>query len=226
MKLYELEWGLYPRRIGIYLAEKGIVGVERIAFDALSGWPPAELATLSPHGTLPILQIEDGTMIRTSIAILEYLEERFPTPDLLGQSPDARARTRELCSVIEETAFQFGVWCHNGSALFAGREMQSKATASIAADAYIGRLRLLDRLIAETPGPFLGGSTVTIADCAAMATLQFAKCLYGVQIPSDCLRLASWYANFEIRSSATPPFYPGPILKLAYGLPDTLRSKG
>lgn len=78
MKLYELEWGLYLRRIGIYLAEKGITHVERIAFDLMQGWPPPELARLSPAGTVPILDTGDGTVIRSSIAILEYLEERFP----------------------------------------------------------------------------------------------------------------------------------------------------
>ena len=39
MKLYELEWGLYPRRVSIYMAEKDIRGVERVTFDALVAWP-------------------------------------------------------------------------------------------------------------------------------------------------------------------------------------------
>ncbi|MCC2976670.1 hypothetical protein LK533_08275 [Sphingomonas sp. PL-96] len=92
MTLYELEWGLYPRRVGIYLAEKGITGIERIAFDALA-----------------------ATLVRSSIAILEYLEERFPSPDMLGATPEARARTRELVGVIDEAAMQFGIWCHKAS---------------------------------------------------------------------------------------------------------------
>ena len=44
MKLYELAWGLYPRRVGIYLAEKGITSIERVSFDLMAGWPPPELA--------------------------------------------------------------------------------------------------------------------------------------------------------------------------------------
>lgn len=219
MKLYELDWGLYPRRIGIYLAEKGITEIKRIAFDALAVWPAPEIARLSPMGTVPILETENGTLIRSSIAILEYLEERFPSPEMLGRTPEERARTREMMAVIDEAAIQFGIWCHKASPLFAAGEVQNQEAATFAADAYYGRLRLLDALAKETQGPFLAGSQVTIADCIAMATLQFAENVYGVPIPSGCPTLADWYANFGSRPSATLPVYPAPMLTLAHGLP-------
>ncbi len=218
MKLYELEWGLYPRRVGIYLAEKGITDIERIAFDALSAWPAPEMTRLSPMGTVPILGTENGTLIRSSVAILEYLEERFPSPDLLGATPEARARTRELVSVIDEAAIYFGIWCRQASPLFAGRGQQNREAATMAADVYHVRLRQLDALIGETEGPFLAGQHVTIADCIATATLQFAEHCYGVPVPNYD-RLASWYAYFGKRPSATLPAYPEPVLALAYGLP-------
>lgn len=219
MKLYELDWGLYPRRVGIYLAEKGITGIERIAFDALAAWPAPEIARLSPMGTVPILETENGTLIRSSIAILEYLEERFPSPEMLGTTPEERARTREMMAVIDEAAIQFGIWCHKASPLFAGGEVQNQEAATFAADAYYGRLRLLDALAKETEGPFLAGSQVTIADCIAMATLQFAENVYGVPIPSGCPTLEDWYTDFGSRPSASLPAYPAPVLTLAHGLP-------
>lgn len=218
MKLYELDWGLYPRRVSIFLAEKGITGIERIAFDALAGWPPSELARLSPLGTVPILQTEDGTLIRSSIAILEYLEERFPSPNMLGATSEARARTREMISVIDEAAIQFGIWCHKASPLFAGREQQSREAATFAADAYHGRLRLLDTLAREREGPFLVGPQVTIVDCIAMATLQFAEKVYGVPVPADGAALLKWYTTFAARPSAQAPAYPEPVLALSQGL--------
>ena len=58
------------------------------------------------------------------------------------------------------------------------REEQSREAATIAADAYYGCLRLLDTLASETPGSFLAGNAVTMADCIAMAALQFAEKLY------------------------------------------------
>lgn len=219
MKLYELDWGLYPRRVIIYLAEKGITGIERIAFDALAAWPAPEMARLSPMGTVPILETENGTLIRSSIAILEYLEERFSSPGMLGTTLEERARTRELVAVIDEAAMQFVIWCRKGSPLFTRGEEQSQKAASFAADAYCGRLRLLDMLAMETKGPFLAGSQVTIADCIAMATLQFAENVYGVPIPSGCPTLARWYADFILRPSAASPSYPAPVLALAQGLP-------
>ena len=220
MTLYELEWGLYPRRVGIYLAEKGITDMGRIAFDLSAGWPPPELERLSPLATVPILRTEDGTLIRSSIAILEYLEERFPSPDMLGATPELRARTRELVAVVDEAALQFGIWCHKGSPAFAGREEQSREAATIAADAYYGRLRLLDTLASETPGTFLAGEEVTIADCIAMATLQFAEKLYGVPLPEGCAVLHDWYEMFSKRPSAAAPSYPKPLLAVAQGLPN------
>lgn len=219
MKLYELEWGLYPRRVGIYLAEKGITGIERIAFDALAGWPPPELAALGPLGTVPILETAQGTRIRSSIAILEYLEERFASPDMAVSTPEKRARMREMLGVIDEAAMQFGIWCHKASPLFARGEKQSREAATFAADAYYGRLRVLDLLVQENAGPFLSGATPTIADCVAMATLQFAEHVYGVPLPSGCDALARWYAFFAERPSAALPDYPQPVLELAYGLP-------
>jgi glutathione S-transferase len=219
MKLYELDWGLYPRRVTIYLAEKGITGTERIAFDALAAWPAPEIAKLSPMGTVPILETENGTLIRSSIAILEYLEELHPSPGMLGATPEKRARTREFVAVIDEAAIQLGIWCRKGSPLFAGVEKQSQEAATFAADAYYGRLRLLDVLAKETEGPFLAGSQVTIADCIAMATLQFAENVYGVPVPSGCQTLSDWYADFGSRPSATLPAYPAPMLALAHGLP-------
>lgn len=218
MKLYELSWGLYPRRVGIYLAEKGIDSIERVGFDLMAGWPPPELAQLSPLGTVPILRTEDGTLIRSSVAILEYLEERFPSPNMLGSRPEDRARTREFVGVIDEAATQFGIWCHKGSPAFAGREPQSPEAATCAADAYHGRLRLLEKLAGETQGPFLAGADVTIADCIAMATLQFADALYGVALPSDCPVLGRWYAMFLARPSAALVSYPAQLLAAAYGL--------
>lgn len=220
MTLYELAWGLYPRRVGIYLAEKGITGIERVAFDLMAGWPPPELARLSPFSTVPILRSEDGTLIRSSIAILEYLEERFPSPNMLGETPQARARTRELVGVIDEATIQFGIWCHKGSPAFAGRERQSRETAILAANAYYGRLRLLEKLAGETVGPFLVGAHLTIADCIAMATLQFAEALYGVPLPGGCPVLAEWYAAFGTRPSAEPVPYPTSLLAVAHGLPE------
>lgn len=102
-----------------------------------------------------------------------------------------------------------------GSPAFAGREPQSRDAGTFAADAYCGRLRLLDTLAGETEGPFLAGAHVMTADCVAMATLQFAEGLYGVPLPTDCPVLAAWYAMFSTRPSAALVPFPAPLLAVA-----------
>lgn len=219
MKLYELDWALYPRRIGIYLAEKGIENIERIAFDATDEGLGFKLKALSPLGTVPMLETESGCHIRSSIAILEYLEECFPEPDMIGRTPEERALTRELVSVADEAALQLGIWCHKGSPVFAGAEEQSADAARFASQSYRRQLDRLDRLLAETGGPFLTGDKVSLADCVAMATLEFAEGAYGVPLPQEFEWLSHWYARFKERPSASCPPYPPAFLDQAYGLP-------
>ncbi|AUW57774.1 hypothetical protein C1T17_06315 [Sphingobium sp. SCG-1] len=136
----------------MYLVENGITKIGQVASNLMEGSPPPELERLSPLATVPILQTDDGTLIRSSIAILEYLEEHWPAPSLLCETPQARARTRELVAVIDEATLQFGIWCHKGSPAFVGREPQRIEAATSAANAYHGRLGMLDRLAGETEG--------------------------------------------------------------------------
>lgn len=227
MKLHNFPWGLYPRRVTLYLAEKGIVDVERIDIepDTAAEWPPPSLRALNPAGTLPVLDVGDGTIIRQSLAILEYLEERYPSPNMIGETPAARAATRELVAVIDEATTHFGIWAHKGSPLFAGREPQSAQAAAAGAEKYAHRLRLLEAMIVGDP--FLTGDRVTIADCVAMALLQFVQEFYGVPLPDDCPRLAAWYARFLRRPSVPHHTYPPALLSLAQGLSEqTLAANG
>lgn len=219
MRLYELNWALYPRRIGIYLAEKGLTGIERVALDATDESLGTRLKELSPLGTVPILELEEGRQVRSSIAILEYLEERFPEPNMLGRTPEERGLTRELVSVADEAAQQLGLWCHKGSPVFEGAEEQCAVTARFAAQAYRRQLERLDLLLGEAGGPFLTGAQVSLADCVAAATVEFAEGAYGVPLPDQLSRLQDWYVSFKERPSAVCPPYPPSFLERAYGLP-------
>lgn len=220
MKLYELDWGLYPRRVGIYLSEKGIRDIDRIALDALEPAALAQLKAISPFGTVPVLETDDGMQIRSSIAILEYLEELYPGPDLIGRTANAHARTRDAISIADEAALQFGIWVHKGSPIFTGNEDQHPVAARYGAEAYLMQLARLDLLLGESGGPFLTGDDITIADCIAMATVQFTDGAYGVPLPAGLANLRAWYKVMKQRPSAVCPPYPEPFLSRSYGLPD------
>lgn len=220
MKLYEIAFGIYPRRVGIYLAEKGLTNIERIQFDLYEGWPSPVMTAVNPGGTVPTLVTDDGTIIGASIAILEYLEETFPTPTMLGETPEARAKTRELVSIIDEATSLFSVWVRKVSPFFAPNEKQSLEAGRLAAEARHSRFQALERQIALIDGRFLAGDMVTIADCIAYAHLQFARDLYSVPLPEGCPKLEAWFNRFAKRPSAAPePFFP-PLIPIVRGLPD------
>lgn len=218
MKLYEISWGIYPRRVGVYLAEKGISGIERIDVPVSADTPSPILGDLTPSGTVPALAIDGDRVIGSSLAIIEYLEDCFPSPNMMGATPSARARTRELVAVLDEATVHMGTWVRNASPLFAGRVPQNREAAKVAAQYYDRAIHMLDKWAGLSSGPWLAGPSITIADCIAFSALQFAREVYSVPIPDDCPALTSWFDRFSTRPSATAPAYPPEILAVARGL--------
>jgi glutathione S-transferase len=209
MKLYNFAFGPYPQRVTIYLAEKGLPDVDLIRLEpprGKSSWPPAVIKALSPSGSLPIIVDDDGTVVGQSLAILEYLEDTRPGPEMRGKTSRDRARTRELTTVLDEALTFFGIWARHGSRLNRGVDRASQGAVAIGAERYFQKLRLAEQMIGDAE--FIAGDSVTTADCVAMAALSFARGFYGVPIPSDCARLSGWYARFSLRPSVPTPDYP------------------
>jgi glutathione S-transferase len=91
MKLYDAKTAPNPRRVRIFLAEKGImVPLEQVDIIAARNREPAFRAK-NPMGTLPVLELDDGTTIAESVAICRYFEEVQPEPPLLGTDAKDRA---------------------------------------------------------------------------------------------------------------------------------------
>src|SRR5262245_4800287 len=95
MRLYWHPFSLFPRRVRVAVREKSLA-CEEIEVDLPGGATRgAEFRRLNPFGQVPVLEHED-LVIYESLAILEYLEERYPEPALLARDPATRARTRQL----------------------------------------------------------------------------------------------------------------------------------
>lgn len=219
IRLYNFAFGPYPQRVNIYLAEKNPPDVERVIFDApdkLADLPPAAIKALTPTGSLPILQDADGTVVGQSLAILEYLEGRVSGPNLLGTTLAAEARTRQFIQVFDEALTFFGLWARHGSNLGRGEMRISREVVEICAARYFGQLRLIEKMMGQSD--FITGDDVTIADCVAMATLQYVADFYDVPVPGDCQKLARWCAAFSRRPSAASPHYPEAKRSIALGL--------
>lgn len=220
MKLYNFPWGPYPRRVEIYIAEKGIRGIDVVEVEfphqpAL--WPEGFLKGLNPAHSLPVLDTGKGSLIGQSIAIIAYLEELYPSPDLIGATPEARAATREWIAIFDEAASFFGLWARQGSAVNADRHKHSLEAAKAGAERYYSKLRIAEE---KFVGPFLGGDALSMADCVAMALIEFTDQFYGVPLPRDCPKLASWYSRMSKRETISRAPYPQEMLEVAYGLPE------
>lgn len=197
--LYILPWGLYPRRITIYLHEKRLlphltlvpVSVTPTGLSSVPGKPP---------GTVPILEAAPGVYIRQSNAILEYLEDTYAAPDLRGATPIARAKTRELLDLANEATAVFALYLHNASALFAGLEPQSRETARAMLDRLHTLLAQIEGMV-DGVGPYLGGAEVSLVDCVMVATWQFGVHVYGVDIFERHSRLRAFAKVMETRES-------------------------
>jgi glutathione S-transferase len=219
MKLYNFSWGPYPRRVEIYLAEKAIGGIEKVEVEfphqpAL--WPEGFLKRLNPAHSLPVLDTGKGPLIGQSLAILEYLEELYPSPDLIGATPEARAATREWIAIFDEATSFFGIWARQGSAVNADRHPRNVAAAVVGAERYFSKLRVAEE---KFVGPFLGGEALSMADCVAMALIEFTDQFYGVPLPGDCPKLLAWYSQMSNRATISRPSYPQQMRDTAYGLP-------
>ena len=200
MKLYDFAGAPNPKRVRVYLAEKGI-SIPTQQVNILSGENRApEFLAKNPMGGLPVLELDDGTYLPESLAIIEYLEDLHPTPPMIGTTPAERARVRALERIAElsilgrvATVFQ------NSHPFFAGRVKQSPDAADTARNMLKNASRILDGLIGK--GPFVAGAKPTIADCTLVAAFNFAE-FAGVPMDPECTNLQRWWSNFKERPSA------------------------
>jgi len=200
MKLYDFPPAPNPKKVRVYLAEKGLaLPIEPV--DAINGAnrTPAFLAK-NPLGGLPVLELDDGTCLPESLAIIEYLEELHPQPPMIGTAPLERARVRaaeRICElgVLANVAAIF----QNTSPFFAQRVKQSAAAAENGRTRLAANLKVLDAMIGEQP--FVCGATPTIADCTLFAALEFAA-FAGLEIDPALANVRRWHAAFKQRPSA------------------------
>jgi glutathione S-transferase len=175
-------------------------------------WPENFLRDLNPAHSLPVLDTGRGFLIGQSLAILEYLEERYPATSMLGATPEDRGVTREFVSIFDEATSFFGLWARQGSPVNADRHRQDAAAAAFGAERYVNKLRVAE---AKQQGSFLYGSTPTVADCVGAALIEFTGQFYGVPLPADCLKLSAWFARMSERPSMPPSKYPADLLAVA-----------
>ncbi len=207
MKLYDCQTAPSPRRVRIFLAEKGIeVDTAEVDLGAGEQFSPA-YREINPDCTVPVLELDDGSRITEVTAICHYLDEAYPEPPLFGRTPASRAQALEWNAKVE----QQGLWA--AADLFRNSARGLKGHALPGPDGYEqipalaerGRQRVvafLQRLNARLrESTFVAGDEFTIADITALVLVDFAG-WSKIELPADADDLKRWYAAVSSRPSA------------------------
>ncbi len=200
MKIYDSTLAPNPRRVRVFLAEKGIeVPYEQIDLAKAKNRSP-EFLKINPLGGIPVLELDDGTHIAESVAICRYFEEQQPDPPLMGTDAKDRAvvemwqRRMEL-NVLLLTAQTF----RNTHEFFKGRIPQVAEYGEVCRKAAESSLKWLDGELAKRE--FVAGDRYTIADVTALCGIDFGR-VSGIKIAPDQKNLERWHETVSARPSA------------------------
>ena len=198
MKLYTFPPAPNPTKLAIYLGEKGLEIPSELVNLVHGDQKKPEFLARNPLGGVPVLELDDGSVLRESLAIIEYLEELHPDPPMIGTDPLERARVREL-----ERTIELGVMNRVARIVHNTRSPlglpPNEAAARDDRERLPGVLRYVDDRIGDHP--FVAGERPTIADCTLFAACRFAG-FFGVELDPACTRVHRWYRDFQARPSA------------------------
>jgi glutathione S-transferase len=201
MKLYDGGRAPNPRRVRIYLAEKGLsVTLEQIDLGALAQKSPAFTA-INPVQRVPALQLDDGTIISESIAICRYFEALHPEPPMFGKGAKDEAIVEMWQRRVEFHLLApiSHVFRNSHPAMKEMEVPQVPAWAEANKPRIADFLALLDR---ELKGrPFVAGDRYTVADITALVSVDFLKPA-KLAVPDDLVNVKRWHGEVSARPSA------------------------
>lgn len=200
MKLYDSTMAPNPRRVRIFLAEKGVkIPVVQVDIAKAENREPPFLA-LNPMGGVPILELDDGTVIAESVAICRYFEATNPEPPLMGLDAKDRALVEmwnrrmefEIFAAITQTF-------RNTHDFFKGRIPQVAEYGEVCRQHATKRLGWLDEVLGHSE--YVAGDRYTIADITALCGIDFGR-VSGIRIQPEQKNLARWHESVSARPSA------------------------
>tara|TARA_B100000678_G_scaffold278939_1_gene274155 strand:+ start:274 stop:885 length:612 start_codon:yes stop_codon:yes gene_type:complete len=189
-----------PRRVRIFAAEKGIeLQAKEVSIPQREQKAPDYLAK-NPRGQTPILELDDGTVIAESVAIMRYLEALHPDPPLFGSTPLEIAQIEMWCRRVEMILMPpvAAVWVHTHpfTAALPGRNAgwgeENRPRVASALDFF-------DQSLADRE--YITGKTFTAADILLLTTVDFASFI-GLETTGGRTNLGQWHSRVSARASA------------------------
>jgi glutathione S-transferase len=201
MKLYEARRAPNPRRVTMFLAEKGLeIPTVPIDLGALEHKGPA-FSAVNPLQRTPALELDDGTVITESVAICRYLEALHPEPPLFGGTPLERA-------IVEmwERRMEFGllgtvaaVFRHLHPAMAQMEIPQVPSWGEANKPRVLEFLAVMDRHLADQR--FLAGERFSMADITGFVAVDFMKPA-KIALPAELSQVRRWHEDIAARPSA------------------------
>ncbi len=207
MKFYDCTTAPSPRRVRIFLAEKGI-SVPTVQVDLRNNeqLKPAFRA-VNPDATVPVLELDNGTRITDAIGICVYFEATHPQPPLIGESAEDKAVITAWQRIAERNGFYAVMEAlRNSTPGLKDRALPGPDDyAQIPALAERGRARIarffeqMDARLAQSE--FVAGARYSIADITTLVSVDFARWV-KMSVPEECGNLRRWHAQVSARPSA------------------------
>jgi glutathione S-transferase len=207
MKFYDCQTAPSPRRVRIFLAEKGL-RIETIQVDLRNGEHLSDgYGAINPNRTVPVLELDDGTRLLDSNSISLYLDDIFPEPNLTGRNPKERAVISMWQREVDINGFMAVAECfRNSSKGLKGRALTGAANYDqIPELAERGRQRVR-HFYADLDGglsqrEYVAGDRFTVADITAFVAIDFAGAIKE-PIPTEAANLRRWYTSVSSRSGS------------------------
>ncbi|MDC0660558.1 glutathione S-transferase family protein [Leisingera sp. SS27] len=207
MKLFDMTGAPNPRRVRVFLAEKGI-DVEKVQIDIMGGENlQSNYLAINPRGVLPTVQLDDGSIIDETSAICRYFEETNPEPALYGQDAVSKAQIESWIRQIEGDAFApTADVLRNSNPAFENRSIpgtdntpQVPALADRGTDRVKAFYARLDNHLAGSD--YVVGENYSAADITAMCAIDFAEYV-GIAVPKALGNITKWRNRVSSRPSA------------------------
>ncbi|WP_048648717.1 glutathione S-transferase [Nitratireductor soli] len=201
MKLFDGGRAPNPRRVRIFLAEKGIeVPLQPVDMGAM-GHRSEALTKRNPLRRLPVLELDDGTVLTETIAICRYFEALHPEPPLFGKGALGTALVEMWQRRMEMHLFMpvAQVFRHLHPAMQEWEVPQVPAWGEANKPKVMEFLQFLDGELADRP--FVAGDDYTVADITGLVSIDFMKPA-KLTVPDGLAHLARWYHAVSGRPSA------------------------